>query len=449
MKKNNSRNRTYRPVKRKSFLRIFAVKTSVYITVATVLTMFCIYCTGLFLKTDLNTQAKNCFEAVCTTIEKSSEYAYMTDSDVKETRQVFLSAMAVNFENAYNYRLFEGLTDAAFILSDADNNIIADSEDGRKADSELLTKLSNYKPDLIRGDGSFDLGCDNYSSVSIMKFEQYARRSFTSEGKKYTLTGVFTYNFWNGLGGAVIILYLIFLAFVILAAYLRSRVVYSELKMLYFAEDYRREMTSTLAHDLKSPLMAVSGYAENLKENTVTEKNEHYIDSIIRNVEYMDGIIKNVLELSSLESGYVKLNPSETDLRALTEELLKKYRTKTKERNISVNLSGEMKIFADREVMSHAIENLISNAVKYTAENGRVDFKFEKNRFTAENDSSEVLNIPADELWKPFVRGDEARSGKMGSGLGLTIVKNAAEQNGMSMKTEYKDGKFRVTLIVL
>ena len=108
-----------------------------------------------------------------------------------------------------------------------------------------------------------------------------------------------------------------------------------------------------------------------------------------------------------------------------------------------------MKIFAAREVMSHAIENLISNAVKYTSENGRVDFKFEKNSFTAENDSSEVLNIPADELWKPFVRGDEARSGKMGSGLGLTIVKNAAEQNGMSMKTEYKDGKFRVTLIVL
>ena len=163
----------------------------------------------------------------------------------------------------------------------------------------------------------------------------------------------------------------------------------------------------------------------------------------------MDGIIKNVLELSKLESGSVKLKPEETDLRALTEELLKKYITETEKRNISFNLSGEMKIFADREVMSHAIENLISNAVKYTTENGRVDFNFEKNRFTAENDSDEVLNISADELWKPFVRGDEARSGKMGSGLGLTIVKNAAEQNGMSMKTEYKDGKFRVTLISL
>ena len=66
MKNNNSRNRTFRPVKRKSFVRIFAVKSAVYVTIATVFTLFCIYCAGLFLSTDLNTQAKKCFEDACT-----------------------------------------------------------------------------------------------------------------------------------------------------------------------------------------------------------------------------------------------------------------------------------------------------------------------------------------------------------------------------------------------
>ena len=114
------------------------------------------------------------------------------------------------FEDAYNYS--ERLTDAAFILSDADNNIIADSGEKSKPDSELMTKLKNYQPDLKSG--GFDVGCDMYSTQTLMKFEQYACRTISSDGKKYVLTGVFTYNFWNW-GGLVTVLYLIFLAFVI------------------------------------------------------------------------------------------------------------------------------------------------------------------------------------------------------------------------------------------
>lgn len=63
-------------------------------------------------------------------------------------------------------------------------------------------------------------------------------------------------------------------------------------------EEYYRNTTNALAHELKTPLMAISGYAENLRENVHTEKKDHYADAILTNVSHMDRVIVNMLDLA-------------------------------------------------------------------------------------------------------------------------------------------------------
>ncbi len=314
---------------------------------------------------------------------------------------------------------------------------------GNSPDSDELN-IARYHAGMLNKSEYITGEVRDFSLFGLREGAMRNIQEITIDGHRYFLIGMYGYDFWAGYGKYLYIMYVIILVICIVSTYVISSLKFSKLKAEYFAEDYRRQMTDTLAHDLKSPLMAVSGYAENLKTGISPEKNEHYIDSILQNVEYMDGIIKNVLELSKLEKNTDPKERKQTALHSLTDELLKKYAAKTEERNINVSVRGEMCIQADTELISHALENLISNAVKYTPENGSVDILFEKDRFIFENGFDGVFNISPEELWKPFVRGDEIRTGKKGSGLGLSIVKNILEQHDFSVKIDVADGKFKV-----
>jgi hypothetical protein len=107
----------------------------------------------------------------------------------------------------------------------------------------------------------------------------------------------------------------------------------------YELNAYRRNLTASLAHDLKSPLMAISGYAENLRDNVHTEKRAAYADSILQNTQYMDRLIADVLDLAKLEQGTV-LQKRSCDLAALANETAAQFRAQTEERHLTVTVSG-------------------------------------------------------------------------------------------------------------
>ena len=215
-------------------------------------------------------------------------------------------------------------------------------------------------------------------------------------------------------------------------------------KTQYAFEDYQRALTNNLAHDLKTPL--IGGYAENLMEmrkNSGGEKELKYLDSIMQNVSYTDDIIAKTLKLSETEQ-IKKLNKTKVDIKALAEKSAEKYRTALEERNIDLKIEGKCEVNANEDTLMTAVENLISNAVKYTRDGGSIKVTADKKRLAVVNDVSE--NISTKDLLMPFVKGDKARSDKTSSGLGLAIASAAAAQNGFTLKIDCKDKKFTATI---
>ncbi|MCM1180614.1 MAG: HAMP domain-containing histidine kinase [Clostridium sp.] len=207
---------------------------------------------------------------------------------------------------------------------------------------------------------------------------------------------------------------------------------------------YRREMTNAMAHDLKSPLMVISGYAENLRDNVHMEKKDYYAEAILENVQYMNKIIHNILQLSKIESGKAKLQKTEVELKRLTEAELHKYEgcIEDKGLEISVDLADAGCILADEDQMAQVVDNLLSNAVKYTPEQGEIFVKAGAGYYEVRNSMEETLGMDAAQLWKPFVKGDNSRGNEQGSGIGLTIVKNIVEQHGFRLELLEEDGIF-------
>lgn len=210
---------------------------------------------------------------------------------------------------------------------------------------------------------------------------------------------------------------------------------------MYAFEDYQQSLINNLAHDLKTPLAVIGGYAENLQElrkDSGSEKELKYISSIMNNVAYTDDIIVKTLRLSENEQ-MKKLCKTEVDIKELTEKLLEKYRMALNERNIELKTELCSKVRADEDLLVSIIENLISNAVKYTCDDGCITITADKKRLSIVNDVSE--NVNTKDLLMPFVKGDKARSSKRSHGLGLAIASSAAARSGFGLNISCKGEK--------
>ncbi len=265
-------------------------------------------------------------------------------------------------------------------------------------------------------------------------------------GKSSYIGEALIFNIGTVVGKALRFIVPVMIAVTLIIAYLRASKEYAVLSAHYEIEDRRRDMTNKLAHDLKSPLMVISGYAENLQSGVSPDKNEHYISAILDNVRYMDSIIASVLELSKLEESDLSPEATELDAAELLHGIAANYENELEKNDLKLSINGTADFTADKKLMMDILTNLMENAVKYTDVSGSITTECRKGYICITNDCTEADKLNADELTKPFVKGDNSRNGRKGSGLGLSIAAEAARRQGLSLEVKAQDGKFSVTV---
>lgn len=344
------------------------------------------------------------------------------------------------------------------ISADGTNSIIPKSEEqfriftitgGTPVDSLVIRQVravEQWNNDdslyIVNQDGSVEKPCNIKTTFGA----QYSiSNALDADGVRWE-TYIYTYTNWKRYLHPMLIIgwgMLLIGAFVI--AWLWAKIAYNSYRKEYEMAEYRRSLTGALAHDLKSPLTAIAGYAENLRDGIHPEKQQLYAEHILQNTEHMDTLIKDVLQLASLEQSGIPEKET-VDLAALANEVCKRFADEAAEKQLSVQCSGACSVSANRTMLSQALGNLIGNAVKYTPEGGCIDISGTDGALTVRNDIPADLQIDTEELIKPFVKGNSARTARNGSGLGLAIVQQIAVLHGFTLNVSAADGKFTAEL---
>lgn len=210
------------------------------------------------------------------------------------------------------------------------------------------------------------------------------------------------------------------------------------------AEESRRKMISAIAHELKTPLAVIHGYAEGLQSGIAEEKKEKYLSVILEESEQMDAMVLEMLELSRLEAGKVRLNLDQVSLPELARGIFEKLQPMAEEKELQVlfPLWENITVAADEARIGQVITNFATNALKYTLPGGRIYVRIYRSKgfacFAVENECQPLSQETLDQVWDSFFRADAARSGG-GTGLGLAIAKNVVELHRGSCQVKNTD----------
>ncbi len=198
----------------------------------------------------------------------------------------------------------------------------------------------------------------------------------------------------------------------------------------------RFQFIRVLGHELKAPLNAVEGYLRLLQEGRLGDRLPDYVEAIERSLNRIEGmrkLVTDLLDVTHIESGQRQRQLATVDLVPLAHGVLETFASETAAKRIEIACDApeRVRMVADRGEIEMVLNNLISNAIKYNREGGRVDV-----RLTREADRVTIAVVDtgigltqeeADRLFGEFVRiRNEKTQNILGSGLGLSIVKKLA-----------------------
>lgn len=222
-------------------------------------------------------------------------------------------------------------------------------------------------------------------------------------------------------------------------------------------ETLRTDFISNVSHELKTPLAIISNYSTLLQNKNLSEAERHeYIKAISDTSKNLANLVSNVLKLNKLENQ--KLHP-EINSFNLSEHVIEcvlnfESTWEKKQIEIETDIDEDVVIQSDRELLSLVWNNLISNAVKFTNEKGKITISVKKDGnavlVSVKDTGCGMSKQTGDHIFEKFYQGDTSRS-TQGNGLGLAMVKKVIEllHGDIFVRSELgKGAEFTVCLLV-
>lgn len=234
---------------------------------------------------------------------------------------------------------------------------------------------------------------------------------------------------------------IVFVISVFLVALIPASIRYNIDKRNYEIFQYRLKTTNAMAHDLKTPLAAIAGYAESLSYHIGSDKQEYYAEKIEDKVSQMTSMINNILEFSRTEALAGKVTAADNDIGSLIAEIIDDNEQKISSRNLKINYDQkEVIVKTDKELFKQALDNLIGNAVLHSKEGTEINITCDGKSVVIVNTAAEKID-DIKSIREPFVKGSESR-GDNGSGLGLAIADNNLAMLRYKLEIKTEDDKF-------
>lgn len=221
-------------------------------------------------------------------------------------------------------------------------------------------------------------------------------------------------------------------------------------------EKKRNLMLSDMAHDLRTPITTISGYAKALNDGMVSEdKQKEYLQAIENKAVRMNDLINLLFEYVKLDSDGFVLNKERCDLSELLRENAALLYSDVEDKGMNFDidiLEDACYMPLDGLQFSRVVTNLINNAIRHNEAGTTITLAMEKEdelvRVIVADDGNLIPSEVASHLFEPFAVGDASRKTKGGSGLGLSIAKKIVEMHGGNLKLSQNYKQYKKAFII-
>ncbi len=218
-------------------------------------------------------------------------------------------------------------------------------------------------------------------------------------------------------------------------------------------EILKKDFISNFSHEIKTPIAIMNGYINLLKRNEMSkEERDEYIDKLYNSSINLSNLISNILKLNKLENSEIELN--DVNLSNVLENVIISYDEliNNKKINLDIDMDDRLIKYTNESFIQLIFSNLISNAIKFSKEEGKVEIKLKnKNDYIEFMVKDNGIGMSKDtivHIFNRFYQGDTSHKTE-GNGLGLSMVKRAIDRLGYKISIESEEERGSTFIVVI